>query len=134
MATDEVAVSGARLWLRVLVMWLIFVAMVPCGRLITKVMRANTYLSKSVKIQEGHEVISTGPYAVVRHPMYVAVIVLLFALPLALGALYALIPAAATAALMVLRTALEDRTLRGELPGYAEYTERVRYRLVPGLW
>jgi protein-S-isoprenylcysteine O-methyltransferase Ste14 len=111
-----------------------FVVMLPCGHLLSKVMRANTYLSKSVKIQDDHQVISTGPYAVVRHPMYVAVIAMLIALPLALGALYALIPAAVTAGMMVLRTALEDRTLRRELPGYIEYSERVRYRLVPGLW
>jgi protein-S-isoprenylcysteine O-methyltransferase Ste14 len=111
-----------------------FATLIPCGRLLSKVMRANSYLSKSVRIQDGHQVISTGPYAVVRHPMYVAVFAMLLAVPLALGALYALIPAAVTAALMVLRTALEDRTLQRELPGYREYSERVRYRLVPGVW
>jgi protein-S-isoprenylcysteine O-methyltransferase Ste14 len=111
-----------------------FAAMVPSAMVVTRVMRANAYLSKSVRIQEGHQVISTGPYAVVRHPMYVAVFVMLVAAPLALGALYALIPAGFMALMMVLRTALEDRTLRRELPGYAEYAEQVRYRLVPGLW
>jgi protein-S-isoprenylcysteine O-methyltransferase Ste14 len=111
-----------------------FAAMVPSAILVGRVMRANTYLSKSVRIQEGHQVISTGPYAVVRHPLYIAVFVFLVATPLALGALYALIPGGVMALMMVVRTALEDRTLRRELPGYAEYTEQVRYRLLPGLW
>lgn len=111
-----------------------FAVMVPCWMLLFAVMRSNAFLSRAVRIQEGHEVVTTGPYAVVRHPMYVAVIVLLAATPVALGALYALIPAGVLATLVVVRTALEDRTLHDELPGYREYAEEVRFRLLPGVW
>jgi protein-S-isoprenylcysteine O-methyltransferase Ste14 len=96
----------------------------------------NTYLSRVVKIadERGHQVITTGPYALVRHPMYSAVIVLLFAVPLALGSRFGLIPAALLAALMIVRTQLEDRTLHAELPGYPDYARDTHYRLIPGLW
>lgn len=99
-------------------------------------MAANTYLSERVRIQEerGHQVVSGGPYRYVRHPMYVGVILALLGAPLALGSLWALIPAGACAVLFVVRTALEDRTLQEKLPGYREYAGRVRYRLFPGLW
>jgi protein-S-isoprenylcysteine O-methyltransferase Ste14 len=100
------------------------------------VMRENTFLARVVKIDEerGHTVITTGPYALVRHPMYTAVIALIFAMPVALGSRWGLLPAGLMAALMVLRTAMEDRTLHNELPGYPEYAKTTRFRLVPGLW
>jgi protein-S-isoprenylcysteine O-methyltransferase Ste14 len=79
-------------------------------------------------------VVTTGPYRYVRHPMYVGVILAFLSLPLALGSLWALVPGATCAALFVMRTALEDRTLLDKLPGYREYAERVRYRLIPGIW
>ena len=99
-------------------------------------MAANTYLSEQVRIQEerGHQVVTTGPYRYVRHPMYVGVILAFLGLPLALGSLWALVPAGTCATLFVIRTALEDRTLLEKLPGYREYAERVRYRLLPGVW
>ncbi len=99
-------------------------------------MAANTYLSEQVRIQEerGHQVVTAGPYRYVRHPMYVGVILAFLSLPLALGSLWALVPGATCAALFVIRTALEDRTLLQKLPGYREYAERVRYRLIPGVW
>lgn len=99
-------------------------------------MRENSYLSDTVRIQEdrGHRVCQTGPYSFVRHPMYVGVIMAMVCVPLALGSYYALIPAAVIAAIFVVRTALEDRTLQRELPGYKEYTESVRFRLFPGIW
>jgi protein-S-isoprenylcysteine O-methyltransferase Ste14 len=111
-----------------------FAAMPPMMILTFLVMRENTFLSKAVKIQEGHRVVTTGPYAVVRHPLYVAVILLMVSMPLALGSLYALIPAGVLIVMMLIRTALEDRTLYRELPGYPEYAQRVRYRLLPGVW
>jgi protein-S-isoprenylcysteine O-methyltransferase Ste14 len=100
------------------------------------VMHENTYLSRVVKIDEerGQTVITTGPYAIVRHPMYTAVILLVVALPVALGSRWALLGAAVMSALLVVRTALEDKTLHAELPGYPEYTRKTRYRLIPGIW
>lgn len=126
-------------WSEPLPLWVEIVAMavhLPCFVLIAWVMRENTYLSRVVKIDEarGHEVITTGPYAIVRHPMYVAVIVMIFAMPLALGSRYGLIPAAVMAIMLVIRTHLEDRTLHAELPGYSEYAQKTRYRLIPGVW
>lgn len=96
----------------------------------------NAFLAEYVRIQSerGHTVCTTGPYRIVRHPMYVGVILTVLGIPVLLGSLYALIPAALIAALFILRTALEDRTLRQELPGYAEYARDVRWRLVPGIW
>lgn len=100
------------------------------------VMRENTFLSRVVKIDEsrGHEVITTGPYRIVRHPMYAIVIPVILAFPLALGSYVALPLGLVLALLLVVRTALEDRTLHRELEGYAEYAKRTRYRLLPGLW
>ncbi|MCL4562897.1 MAG: isoprenylcysteine carboxylmethyltransferase family protein [Chloroflexi bacterium] len=96
----------------------------------------NTYLSRTVRIQDdrGQQVIDTGPYARVRHPMYLGVTVLMLSIPLLLGSLWALAPGGSIVALFVLRTALEDRTLQHELPGYADYARRVRCRILPGIW
>ncbi|MBW2462261.1 MAG: isoprenylcysteine carboxylmethyltransferase family protein [Deltaproteobacteria bacterium] len=126
-------------WSEPLPLWVEIIGLaahVPCFVLLGRVMRANTFLSRVVKIDEerGHEVITTGPYALVRHPMYVAIILLFIAIPLAVGSRYALIPAAVSIIILVLRTHLEDRTLHGELPGYPEYAAKTRYRLVPGIW
>jgi protein-S-isoprenylcysteine O-methyltransferase Ste14 len=96
----------------------------------------NAYFSQVVRIQteRGHTVISSGPYRYVRHPGYVGGILVTLAAPLLLGSAWALIPGVLGALLLVVRTALEDRTLLQELAGYGEYAESVRYRLVPGLW
>ncbi len=96
----------------------------------------NRFFSAVVRIQtdRGHTVISDGPYRIVRHPGYVGGVLGDLMIPLALGSAWALIPGALIAALTVLRTALEDRTLQAELPGYAEYAQRTRYRLLPGVW
>ena len=103
---------------------------------ISWVMKENTYLSRFVEIQEerGHRVITTGPYRFVRHPMYIGSAVLLLALPVALGSLYALIPVAFCVVIMIVRTYLEDKTLHKELEGYAEYAQKTKYRLLPGIW
>lgn len=102
----------------------------------TWAMYVNRYFSGIVRIQtdRGHQVVSAGPYRYMRHPGYVGGIVASLAIPLALGSVFALIPAALFVALTVLRTALEDKTLQAELPGYAGYAQRVRYRLLPGVW
>jgi protein-S-isoprenylcysteine O-methyltransferase Ste14 len=112
------------------------VAFVPIGAfyaLLALVLRENAFLSRVVEIhpEAGHRVITTGPYAFVRHPMYAGYITWLLAAPLALGSLPALVPSGLVAAGIVVRTVLEDRTLHAELPGYPEYAARVRWRLLP---
>ena len=99
-------------------------------------MIANAYFSTAVRIQSerGHTVCSTGPYRFVRHPGYVGFILQAFGVPILLGSSWALFPGITAAALMIIRTSLEDRTLQAELPGYQEYVGQVRYRLVPGIW
>ncbi len=100
------------------------------------VMTANTFLSSFVRIQEdrGHQTVTRGPYRFVRHPMYAGMMFMFWGIPLLLGSWWALVPSILNMALFVVRTALEDKTLQTELPGYKEYTQRVRYRLIPGIW
>lgn len=99
-------------------------------------MAANRFFEPTVRIQSerNHQVIDSGWYRVVRHPGYLGVILHFVAVPFALGTWAALVPALLAAALYVLRTALEDRTLRSELPGYEDFTHQTRYRLFPGVW
>lgn len=96
----------------------------------------NRFFELGVRIQtdRGHRVIDTGPYALIRHPGYVGALVLFAGVALSLGSWWALVAAAFAAAVLVLRTAWEDRVLQAELPGYADYARRVRSRLVPGVW
>ena len=96
----------------------------------------NRFYGRFVRIQKerGHSVISDGPYRAIRHPGYLGQIIFSLASALALGSLWALIPCGLFALLLVVRTALEDRTLRDELEGYKAYTRRVRYRLIPYIW
>lgn len=104
--------------------------------LLTWAMAVNRYAETSVRIQtdRGHTVIASGPYRLVRHPMYVGAILLYAATPLLLGSMWALALSAVIVFLFIARTALEDRTLHRELPGYAEYAAHTRYRLLPGIW
>jgi protein-S-isoprenylcysteine O-methyltransferase Ste14 len=99
-------------------------------------MASNRYFSTVVRIQidRGHTVATGGPYRYVRHPGYVGMTVSYFATALALGSLWALMPAGLGACLLIVRTALEDQTLQDELPGYRDYAQRVHYRLLPGIW
>jgi len=96
----------------------------------------NRFFSATVRLQtdRGHEIVSDGPYRYVRHPGYAGMIVYSLFEPLALGSFWALIPAVLAVVLFIVRTYLEDKTLREELPGYWEYSGRVRYRLVPHVW
>jgi protein-S-isoprenylcysteine O-methyltransferase Ste14 len=96
----------------------------------------NRYFEPSVRIQSDrdHHVITTGPYAYVRHPGYIFGSILTFGLTLALGSLWALLPAALVVVVLAIRTRLEDETLQRELPGYAAYALRVRDRWIPGVW
>jgi protein-S-isoprenylcysteine O-methyltransferase Ste14 len=99
-------------------------------------MASNAFFSTVVRVltDRGHTVCTTGPYRFVRHPGYVGAILQSLVAPLLLGSLWALVPGVLAAGLMVVRTALEDRTLRTELPGYEAYTRSVRFRLIPGVW
>lgn len=99
-------------------------------------MRVNAYFSGTVRIQSerGHQVASSGPYRLMRHPGYVGMLVYYLVVPLILGSLWAYIPVALFIAVTFIRTALEDKTLQAELPGYREYAQTVRYRLLPGVW
>lgn len=126
------------LWSRVPLAWQVigFLGFVPVMTLVFWTMRENAYLAQYVRIQKerGHRICSSGPYRYVRHPMYVGVIFMTFCIPLALGSFYALIPGTVMAFLFILRTSLEDKTLQEELPGYREYTLKVRYKLFPWVW
>jgi protein-S-isoprenylcysteine O-methyltransferase Ste14 len=104
--------------------------------ILTWAMLTNPHFEATVRIQtdRGHRVVTTGPYAIVRHPGYVGASLWVLGSPLIVGSAYGLIPAGITVGLLVLRTYLEDKTLQAELPGYAEYAQRVRHRLLPGVW
>ena len=102
--------------------------------LYAEVMRENAYLSRTVKVEEGQTVVSTGLYGIVRHPMYTASILMFLSIPLVMGSWYALIPFAFYPALMVIRVLDEEKLLTAELQGYAAYKTKVRYRLIPFIW
>ena len=99
-------------------------------------MHHNRFYSAMVRIQRdrGHTVIRSGPYRFIRHPGYAGVLVYFMSVPLILGSWWAFIPAGLTASATLIRTVLEDRTLQAELPGYLEYTQQTRRRLLPGIW
>ena len=125
-------------WSRVpaAISWLAFSGIFLSWAVVFWAFRENAYLSAFVRVQtdRGHTVCTTGPYRFVRHPMYLAVILAILCVPLFLGSLFSLIPAVLIVGLFVLRTSLEDRTLRAELPGYADYAAKVRWKLIPNVW
>jgi len=104
--------------------------------LTTWAIAANRFFSSVVRIQKdrGHRAVDSGPYRFIRHPGYSGGILYYVAIPLALGSYWGLIPAVLTVITTVVRTALEDKTLRNELEGYDDYSNRVRFKLVPGVW
>lgn len=108
--------------------------LVPALLLAVWVLATNAYASRVVRLQEGHEVITGGPYRYVRHPMYSGTLLAWIAAALALGSWWMLVPAALGIALFVWRTTQEDATLMEKLPGYREFAQRTRYRLIPGIW
>ena len=102
--------------------------------MIFRVFRENQYTSRTVQVEQGQQVISTGPYAAVRHPMYVGVLVFYLASPIALGSWWAFLPAAVILPILVVRILNEEQVLERDLPGYKEYKLKTRYRLLPGIW
>lgn len=102
--------------------------------LYAEVMRENAYLSRTVKVEEGQKVVDTGLYSIVRHPMYMATILLFLMIPVVLGSWYALIAFAFYPAIIVVRLKDEEDLLTRELPGYAEYKQKVKYRIIPFVW
>lgn len=118
-------------------LWLVIVAsvlfLIGYGAY-AEVMRENSYLSRTVEVQEGQRVISTGLYGIVRHPMYLATLLMFLPLPLILGSLWGLIPFAVYPAVIVIRILNEERVLTDGLPGYAEYKKKVKFRLIPFIW
>ena len=99
-----------------------------------EVLRENAYLSRTVEVQEGQRVIDTGLYGVVRHPMYLATILMFLPMPLILGSLWGLLPMAIYPLLMVVRIGNEEKVLCEELDGYDAYRQKVKYRLIPFIW
>jgi protein-S-isoprenylcysteine O-methyltransferase Ste14 len=102
--------------------------------LYAEVMRENAYLSRTIKVEEGQKVVDTGLYGIVRHPMYLATIVLFLMMPLVLGSWYALIVFAFYPAIIIVRLKDEEDLLTRELPGYVEYKRKVKYRIIPFVW
>jgi protein-S-isoprenylcysteine O-methyltransferase Ste14 len=98
------------------------------------VLKENQYASRIIEVEEQQKVITTGPYAWVRHPMYLAVSVMYIFSPLALGSYWAMLPTILLLILLVARIRNEERVLLGELKGYREYTQQTKYRLIPGIW
>jgi len=102
--------------------------------LFVRVLKENSYASRIVEVEENQKVITTGPYALVRHPMYVAVMIMFGLTPLALGSYWAVVPALSLILVLVPRIKNEEKVLVDELAGYREYMQRVKFRLIPGIW
>jgi len=98
------------------------------------VLKENTYASRIIEVEKGQKVISTGPYVIVRHPMYVAVLMMYVLSPLALGSYWAALAVLPLPVLIIFRIKNEEKILIDKLPGYREYTQKVKYRLIPYIW
>jgi protein-S-isoprenylcysteine O-methyltransferase Ste14 len=126
-------------WSPELALWIHILALITFlsgNAFVSWAMIANNYFSTAVRIQydRGHTVSSGGPYRYMRHPGYLGMIIYLLSTPIILGSFWALIPAIITAILFIIRTSFEDNTLKNKLEGYKEYAERVKYRLILGVW
>jgi len=124
-------------WLRPVPLWLIVAgqAVAVAGNwMVFRVMKANSFAASVIQVEAEQKVISSGPYAIVRHPMYSGMLVTMLATPLALGSYVALPVFALMIPVLVFRLTYEEKVLRRELAGYAEYCERTRFRIVPFVW
>lgn len=110
------------------------VAFLAAYILYAEVLRENAYLSRTIEVQEGQQVISTGLYGIVRHPMYSATLLLFLSMPLVLGSAYSFIIFLAYPAIIIKRLKHEEAFLEKELTGYTEYEQKVRWRLIPFIW
>ena len=118
-------------------LWLVIIAtaiMISGYLMFVLVMKQNSYASRVIEIQEGQKVIDYGLYAVVRHPMYLAGLILYGVAPLVLGSFYAMIPVIFLPFLLAYRIKHEEKVLREGLKGYEEYMKKVKYRLIPFIW
>ncbi|MBQ8214604.1 MAG: isoprenylcysteine carboxylmethyltransferase family protein [Clostridia bacterium] len=122
--------SRVPLWLVALASFLFLIGYA----MYAEVMRENAYLSRVVEVQEGQKVISTGLYGIVRHPMYLATLLMFLPLPLILGSFWGLLPFALYPVVTVIRIINEEKVLTEGLNGYAEYKTKVKYRLIPFVW
>ena len=122
--------SSVPLWLTVLSSLLFLIGY----GLYAEVMRENTYLSRTVALQDGQKVITPGLYGIIRHPMYLATLFMFLPLPLILGSFWGLIPFALYPVIIVIRIFSEEKVLTEGLEGYSEYKNKVRYRLIPFIW
>ena len=117
--------------------WLVITASVlflVAYALYAEVMRENAYLSRTIQVAEGQTVVDTGLYGIVRHPMYAVTVLLFLMIPLVLGSWYALIAFAFYPAIIIVRLKDEEELLTRELPGYAAYKQKVKYRIIPFIW
>ena len=117
--------------------WLVIAAsavFLAAYALYAEVMRENVYLSRTIKVEEGQTVVDTGLYGIVRHPMYMVTILLFLMIPLVLGSWYALIAFAFYPVIIVVRLKDEEELLTRELPGYVQYKQKVKYRIIPFVW
>ena len=117
--------------------WVVIVASVlflVAYALYAEVMRENAYLSRTIKVEQGQTVVDTGLYGIVRHPMYAVTILLFLMIPMVLGSWYALVVFAFYPAIIIVRLKDEEELLTKELPGYVEYKQKVRYRIMPFIW
>jgi protein-S-isoprenylcysteine O-methyltransferase Ste14 len=98
------------------------------------VLRENTYLSRTIEVQEDQKVIDTGLYGIVRHPMYMATVILFLSMPLVLGSVISFVIMLCYIPLIIKRIRNEETVLERDLPGYTEYKQKVRFRLIPFIW
>ena len=99
-----------------------------------EVLRENIYLSRTIEVQEHQQVVDTGLYGIVRHPMYAVTLVLFLSIPLILGSIWTYLVFLTYPGILVKRIRDEEAALKKELPGYETYCEKVKYRLIPGIW
>ena len=102
--------------------------------LYAEVLRENAYLSRTIEVQENQQLIDTGLYGIVRHPMYTATLLMFLSMPIVLGSTWALLVFGVYPVLIIRRIYNEEKILAAGLPGYTEYQQRVRWRLIPGIW
>ena len=102
--------------------------------LVFLVFRENRYASRIIEVEKGQSVIASGPYAVIRHPMYLGTLLMYVFSPLALGSYWAVLPGLLIIPVLVARILNEEKVLLQDLQGYQEYVQKTRYRLIPGIW